>query len=76
METDTRKLLILRAGDGDRTRDVQLGKMGVDRIQRKLGFRYLPSHQNILHFLPRFECRGMGCMHFIHYQWLHHGLLN
>ena len=27
---DVGKLLIKRAGDGDRTRDVQLGKMGVD----------------------------------------------
>jgi len=26
------KLLILRAGDGDRTRDVQLGKLEVDLI--------------------------------------------
>ena len=28
-ENDTRKLLRLRAGDGDRTRDVQLGKLRV-----------------------------------------------
>jgi hypothetical protein len=29
-KSDTRKLLILRAGDRDRTGDVQLGKMRVD----------------------------------------------